>query len=280
MPKYKLAIDMGATKTLAGVVEKNKVVQTKKQSTQSKKDKKIILSNLENLIEELIKEKKEKPSLIGLGIAGQVDPQSGTVLSTGNFSESFKNIKLQKILEKKFKSKVKIDNDVKCFVKAEKKYGRGKNLNNFIGLTFGTGIGGAIVMNDKFWRGNKNTAGEVGHMKIPCSWPGSLPKCGCGSKNCWESVASGKAWFKIHDKYNKKTADLHVVKNIVTGLLNLSYIASPESFILGGGLMEHPDMLPMIKNEFKKQAKWPWFKQIKVTTPSMGDEAILIGSLI
>ena len=277
MKSYKIALDIGATKILAGLVINDKVIKTVKKPTKSKSDKKIILKNIERIISDLwIKNVKQ----IGIGIAGQIDYKNGVVLSTGNFNPKFKNIKLAEILKNKFRVDVKIDNDVKCFALAEQKYGWGRNYKDFITLTFGTGIGGAIIIDKKILRGKNNLAGEVGHHKITGSWIGPAPICGCGQKYCWETLASGRAWEKIAKKTTSKKADLIIIPNIAVGLNNLAVLFNPECFIISGGLLEHPKMLDKIRKEFKSRAFHPLIKETKIFKPKLGSEAILLGSLI
>jgi predicted NBD/HSP70 family sugar kinase len=283
--KYFIALDIGATKILGAIVKNNKVEYKIKKPTQSQAGKVKVIKNIENIIEELIiwnekKNKYRKLEKIGIGFAGQIDSKNGIILSTGNFSSDFKQVKLADLLIKNFGVPVKIDNDVKCFMKAEMKSGAGKRLNNAIGLTFGTGIGGAILMDKKLWTGKNNTAGEVGFMKIAGAWVGSLPKSENYKKYAWEVVASGRAWKALETKTNAKKADEIIINNIVTGLLNLAYILNPESFILGGGLIEHKDFVKKIRKEFNKQAPWPWFKKIRIVSADMKDDAILFGALL
>lgn len=283
--KYSIALDIGATKILGAIVKNNKVEYTLKKPTQSRVGKVKIIKNIEKVIEELIlwaekKNKYRQLEKIGIGFAGQIDSKNGIILSTGNFSTDFKQVKLADILNKKFKVKVQLENDVKCFMKAEMKYGAGKKLNNAVGLTFGTGIGGAIMMNKKLWTGKDNTAGEAGFMKIAGSWVGAMPKSDNYKKYVWEEFASGRAWWNLKKKTSVKKADEIIISNIVVGLLNLSHILNPECFILGGGLMEHKDFVKKIRKEFNKQASWPWFKKIRIVRASLGENAILLGALL
>lgn len=280
MAKYAIALDVGATKIRAGIVVRNKILKTIKRPTQSKLGKKVVLKNIRDVITKLKQEQTGQLEKIGVGIAGQVDRDQGLVRATGNFKADFKNVKLAGEIKKKWRVPVTVDNDVKCFTRAENAYGAGRGLQNVVGLTLGTGIGGGVVMNGQMWRGKNNTAGEFGHMKISGQWVGNLPTCGLGEKYCWESVASGRAWQGINKKYGKKKADEIIVFNIVTGLLNICYIINPEVIILGGGLLEHPDILPKIKKEFKKRALWSWLTQTKIVRAKLGDEAILLGALM
>ena len=279
--KYSISLDIGATKTLGGIVVGRKVLHKIKKPTQSNSGRAKIIKNIISIIEELQSLQLGKLQKIGIGIAGQVDIKKGIVLGTGNFSKDFKNIKLVDILTKKFGVPVQIDNDVKAFTKAEAKLGAGRGLKNIIGLTFGTGIGGGIFMNNKMWRGKDNTAGEVGHMKISGKWIGNIPKCGNNNeKYCWESVASGRAWHKLYKKYGKQKADKIIVYNITTGLLNLCDILNPDVIVLGGGLIEHGDILSKIKKEFNSRCPQAWLKKTRIVKARLSDEAILFGALM
>lgn len=281
--KYSIALDIGATKMLGGVItqSKNSPIRLVKKPTNSKSGKTKIIKNIINLIMELKSTKSDKLTNIGIGLAGQIDNSKGIVISTANFCKDFKNVKLAEILRKEFKVPVQVDNDVKCFVKAESKFGAGKGLKNIVGLTFGTGIGGGFFMDNKIWRGKDNTSAEVGHMKISGQWIDQAPICGCGSKYCWESVASGKAWQQIYKKTrSRKKADEIITHNIATGLLNLSLLLNPDVFIIAGGLMEHKDILVLIKKEFNSRVTWPHLKNVKIVNAKLGNNAILIGSLL
>jgi len=269
---YSIALDIGATKILAGLLKNNKVIKTVKKTTLSDKPKKTILNNIENIIRELW---QSDITEIGIGFAGQIDSTRGVVVSTGNFHSSFSNIPLKKILEKKFKVKVYIDNDVKCFAKAENKYGWGKQYKNFISLTIGTGIGGAIVVDNKIITGKNNLAGEVGHIKINGIWIDTKNK-----EFVWEKIASGRAWEKINEKYGKNKADKIIISNISQGLSILATILNPDVFILGGGFIEHPGIISKIKKEYSSEVFHPLLKKTLILPSKIGNHTILLGSLI
>jgi len=105
--KYQISLDIGATKILGGIVSKNKTVYKIKKPTQSQSGKVKILKNIKNIIDELnvwalSQNKYSKLEKIGIGLAGQIDTKNGIILSTTNFSNDFKNIKLSEILNKNF----------------------------------------------------------------------------------------------------------------------------------------------------------------------------------
>ncbi len=277
MSKYQIALDVGATKILGGLIVDNKIIKKTKRNTLAKNKKERIIANIKNTIHELwlpgVKE-------IGIGLAGQIDFHTGEIISTTNFNHKFTHINLKEILQHEFKIPVLVDNDVKCLGLAENNYGIGKNYKNFIALTVGTGIGGALIFNHELYRGQDNLAGEFGHMCICGKWIGPAPLCGCGKKYCWETLASGRAWQKIAKKHSSSMADKIIIPNLVIGLYNLASIFNPQSFILGGGLLDHPKMLENIKKEFYLHTHTGVYRKIKFHKPALSDNAILLGSLI
>jgi len=284
MSYYSLALDIGATKMVGGIIINGKIIQLIKRPTGASNSKVKIIKNIEQMIKDLIAE-KEVTNLrlkeIGIGLAGQINQKDGVVISTANFSSDFKNVKLAKILTDKFKVPVKLNNDVKCFTLGETRFGVGRGYKNIVGLTFGTGIGGGIMINGQILTGKNNTAGEFGHIKISGHWLGTLPICGCGGKFCFESVGSAKAWLKLSKKYNEKKADEIISYNIAVGLCNIALILNPELIILGGRLMKQENILIKIKKEFFNQIKnYPWLKNTKIIATKLGSQAILLGSLV
>ena len=92
---------------------------------------------------------------------------SYTQVSPGvfRFSEGQNFTAILNIIKKRLKTKGALDNDANCFILGESLYGSGKGCNNLIGLTFGTGVGGGIIINKKVYHG-KGNAGELGHITI------------------------------------------------------------------------------------------------------------------
>ena len=98
----------------------------------------------------------------------------------------------------KFKIPTRLDNDVRCAALGELNFGAGKNCQNLICITVGTGIGSGIVLNGKLIRGASNAAGEIGHIKLSIN---DGPLCGCGDYGCFEAYASGPAIVTMAKEY-------------------------------------------------------------------------------
>ena len=80
-----------------------------------------------------------------------------------------------------------MDNDGHCAALGERHFGQGQDVQHFVTLIVGTGIGGGLVLDGEVWRGARNAAGELGHVVVDAAGP----PCSCGNRGCVESFASG-----------------------------------------------------------------------------------------
>ncbi len=152
-----IGVDIGGTSIKVGLIEKGRV--KKLIVSKTPKTKKEFLSELKKSIDSVF-DKKVKG--IGIGIPGQA--KDGIISDMPNLAH-INNINLKKILEKRYRKKVVVDNDANCFAYEEALYGQGKNKTVVVGLTLGTGFGSGIVVSKNILHGKDNLAGEVGHVK-------------------------------------------------------------------------------------------------------------------
>ena len=289
--KRVLAFDVGGTKIASGIIEFNKnsykIFDYQKNTTP--KNKKEVVQKLMELIVYYKKDNSFKK--IGIGIAGQIDHKNGIIKHAPNIN-GFDNTNLKKIIKETIGESVEIENDVKCFALAENVFGRVKKYHNIVYLAIGTGIGGAIEINDKLYRGENNIAGEFGHMVIDSSGK----KCPCGNKGCWEQYVSGKAieklYFELY-KQKKKAKEIAIdsVKGIkkdkriikqasfylATGLVNIINTINPETIVIGGSVVKQGEILKLAKKEALKKVLMPGKKTI-ILKSRLGNEATLVGA--
>jgi glucokinase len=130
---------------------------------------------------------------IGLGVAGKVDHQRGWVIFSPNLP-AMRDYPLGPELENSLGLPVLLENDANVFGIGESWVGAGREIQNWIGLTLGTGVGGCLVLDGKLWNGdNLGFVGEIGHM-IVCP---EGPRCACGLNGCLEAHASGRALLEF-----------------------------------------------------------------------------------
>jgi glucokinase len=121
---------------------------------------------------------------IGIGIAGLIDRKQGKIIQSPNIS-AMNNVPLRDIFKEEFSLPVILENDANAFAYGEKWVGIGKDIDTFLVITLGTGLGGGLIYKGKLFEGPL----EVGHMVIVPSGR----YCTCGNSGCLESYASGRA---------------------------------------------------------------------------------------
>lgn len=245
-----------------------------------------VLKLIEEKIIEISDELREKDkSLLGIGIAlsGIINQDRGELLSSTFLG--WEKETLVEDLKKNVDAPVFIDNDVNCYALAQHWLGSGKGHSNFICLTIGEGIGGALIIRNRLYRGHRGGAGELGHMIIQTDGK----PCYCGQKGCLEAYASYPAIVsrmkELTDRsYNiaeiaklaeEGDSDARVVmrqagKYLGSALINLTMTCNPELIIIGGeGIKELKSFLPSIQNQFDEN----WFTRSGLdNTPILFDE--------
>src|SRR3954470_19649178 len=121
---------------------------------------------------------------IGVGSPGQIDARRGTVANAGNLNEWEAPYPLARELRKALGAPVALGNDVSVATDAEFKLGAGKPYKTILGVFWGTGVGGGIVLDGKPWTG-RGSAAEIGHMVVKKDGA----QCPCGRKGCLEAYA-------------------------------------------------------------------------------------------
>ncbi|MFL5894161.1 MAG: ROK family protein [Thermoleophilaceae bacterium] len=143
----------------------------------------------------------ETDSLIGVGVGspGAIDPKAGTVTQARNLPDWDGSFALGPELEQTLGTRVKLGNDVSVATEAEFKLGAGKPYDSILGVFWGTGVGGGLVLDGKQWVG-RGAAGEIGHMVVEIGGA----KCPCGRRGCMEAYAGRAAMEERARHLHKK----------------------------------------------------------------------------
>ena len=291
--KRVLAFDIGGTKIASGIIEfeKNSYQIFDYQKNRTPKNKNGVIRKLIELINYY--KENNRFNKIGIATLGRVDNKNGIVIRAGNL-KGWENIKLKKIIKEVTNEEANIDNDVKCFALAENVFGRVKKYHNIVYLAIGTGIGGAIEVDNKLYRGENNIAGEFGHMVII----NNGKKCTCGDKGCWQQYVSGRAIEKLYfELYKQKKKakniaidsakgikkDKRVIERassyLATGLVNIVKTINPEAIVVGGSVVKQDEILKLAKKEALKRVLIPGRKTI-ILKSRLGNEATLVGAAL
>jgi glucokinase len=188
-------IDLGGTKIQAVVVDgKWNVVGQSRRPTPTEGDPKGVAEEMSDALREAALDAGVRPSELtsaGVGSPGDVNEVTGAVSQARNLPGWDGTFKLGEWLSKSLGTPVSVGNDVGVATQAEAKLGAGRHYKSLIGVFWGTGVGGGIVLNGEQWLG-RGAAGEIGHMVIKKN--GAL--CTCGRRGCMEAYA-GRAAMEI-----------------------------------------------------------------------------------
>jgi glucokinase len=265
-------IDLGGTKIQAAVVDHgsdNKVLAAKRDQTPLKGGPKAIAARMASLMVETLEEAGlEISDLAGVGVGspGSVDDKKGTVAGAMNLSEWSGSFNLRKALEKDLSVPVALGNDVDLATDAEFEIGAASQFQSLLGVFWGTGVGGGLILDGKPWVGRK-TAGEIGHMVVRLNGA----HCPCGRRGCMEAYAgrgameararkrvnqgektalfrimeergrdrlSSGIWERALARDDHMAIDLleEAVEALGAGVASAVNLLDPEAVVIGGGL--------------------------------------------
>jgi len=260
--KFYLGIDVGGTKIKAILLDRFKNQWFLAFNIPTPKNKKSFLSVLNKELNNLKRNKKIIG--IGVGLPGSIELKRGLLLKAPNLA--FLNSWQAKKFFSKFNTRIKIDNDSRCFLRAESILGAGKNYKNIVALTIGTGIGGGLMINSKIYYGRHNGAGEFGHMIIQIQ----NSKLKVKSYE-WENLGAKEAFLKYGDRS----------RIIGLGVANLINALDPEIIILGGGgIMQGGVKIETVKKNAKKYIMSPLAKKTPIVKGKLGEYSQAIGAAL
>jgi glucokinase len=136
---------------------------------------------------------------VGVGSPGKVDQEAGTVTGARNLPGWEGSFELRDALQEALGPPVALGNDVQVGILAEYELGAGRPFRDMLGVFWGTGVGGGIILDGELWRG-RGAAGEIGHVVVKQG--GAL--CGCGRRGCMEAYAGrGQMEVKAREEADK-----------------------------------------------------------------------------
>ncbi len=238
---------------------------------------------------------------LGISTAGQVDIDQGKIIYATDNIPGYSGTDFTLAVSENLGLHIFVDNDVNCAALGEMWMGSGRGVSNFLCMTIGTGIGGAIVIDGKIYRGSSFSAGEIGHCVIIRDGA----ECTCGKKGCYESYASISALVKMYreqlvwngldvkenysgeyivDLYYKGDSIATKVYEefldyIAYGIANICEILDPQMVIIGGGISAQGErFFSEINNNFKKYITGVHSRNTKIIQASLLNDAGVLGA--
>lgn len=284
MKTYAFGVDIGGTTIKMGLfTTAGDLLGTWEIPTRIENDGVNILTDIAASVAAKLKEKnisKLDVEGIGMGVPGPIGPD-GTVLKCVNLGWGVFNVEDR--LGKMTGLKVKAGNDANVAALGEMWQGGGKDYQDIVMVTLGTGVGGGVIIGGKILAGINGAAGEIGHIPMYDDDPEC---CGCGKRGCLEQYASANGIVRITERYliahpdaettlksveqitSKEIFDAAKAGDAVAlemvdqvgyllgkALACISIVINTEAFVIGGGMAKAGDIiLDTIRKHFKKFA--------------------------
>lgn len=271
-----IGIDIGGTKVSGGVVDaRGRILERARRDTPDRsREPAVVEETIMAVIDELLaRHEGVEPEAVGIGAAGFVSADRGTVVFAPHLS--WRNEPLRDRMSERTGRPVTVDNDANAALWAEYRYGAAHGHAEVVMITLGTGIGGALLVAGHLARGRYGLAGEYGHMQVV---RGGL-RCECGNKGCWEQYSSGNAL--VREARSMVAAQSPLASELATrakgdpaaltgpmiteaardgdrtarellaevgdwlgrGIANLAAALDPELFVIGGGVSAAGELL-------------------------------------
>jgi glucokinase len=313
-----VGVDLGATKVLAGVVDRDyKVLATAKRPTKGGTGVDAVVERIAKTVRDAVREAGIDFSDLG-GVCsaapGALNPEDGVVRFAPNI-EGWEEIPFARLLSEQLSGvPVFIENDGNLGALGELTLGAAQGVRNVIGMFVGTGIGGGMVLNGEIWRGSHMTAGEIGHVVVLAEGP----VCGCGRRGCLESVASRTAIerdIRLGLKTGRESMIPELLKQsgrerITSGILAQAYEArdplvyevisraqhylgifigstinyiDPDMIVIGGGVAEalgEAFVEPMRPVAYQYAMNRKDARKVEIALAKLEDHAVLLGAAV
>jgi glucokinase len=288
-----VGIDIGGTKTAVAAVDSSGRIHSQTTfETHSDRGFEVGLVTLSQAFRRVVEEAHwavDELAGIGIGCSGPVNPLRGTIHNPYTLP-GWEDADIVAALGQQFGLRVVLENDADAAAVGEYHFGAGRGASPIVMITLGTGIGGAALLHGKIHRGINGEHPELGHIPILPDGP----ECYCGTKGCWESLASGTAIAQAGKVFNfedsrtvfkqmateRKAAQIieRAIKSTATATWTLLHTFLPQKIIFGGGIGEaHFDLFADAMREQARVATQVPGKSVQIVKAELGQGAGVIG---
>ncbi|HJQ11765.1 MAG TPA: ROK family protein [Gemmatimonadaceae bacterium] len=250
------AVDIGATNTKIGIVgEDGRIFRRATIPTKTGSEPADLVDAIVNELRPMIDavtDERNQVVAIGVAIAGFLNREHTMMIANANL-RPLVDFPLRRAFEEKFELNCHLEVDSNATTIAEYRFGMGRGATQLLGLVFGTGVGGGVIVGGKLLRFTGECVGDIGHVIVE---PDGR-QCTCGAKGCLEAVACSAALSERAQgrpprevitaaKSGERSAITALAKigNFIgLGLSSLVQIFAPERIVIGGGLAAAGDLL-------------------------------------
>ncbi len=311
MPAVYASVDLGGTNIKCALGdESGRIICSESTPTQSHEGPRRVLERIAGLVNALSREAGSPPSALGMGCPGLVDVKNGVTRFFPNLPTHWRDVPVRDILSPQVGCPVHLLNDVRMATLGELTFGHGRAARTMAFFALGTGIGGGVAIEGKLRLGPLGAAGELGHQIILPDGP----RCGCGSRGCLETLASGPAITaegirlmqtglapKLHDLCHGEASRVttremaeaasagdETVREAIAraaeylgiGIVNVVVTLHPDLIVLGGGVSQIGDLLfATVRRTIHERVHMFPADDIEVKPSQLGEHAGTLGGI-
>jgi glucokinase len=280
---------MNAHEVQIGLVDILGTVQMlRRYDISQERDQSVFVEHLLSEVDACIAEMgRDTIAAIGVGLVGPVNFDTGTYLSKEHLG--WKDVPLAALLRERHGLPVYVDNNIRTMAMAEKMFGAGRTLTDFLLIYIGPGIGSGLVTGDRLYRGGSTGSGEFGHM----TYNPDGPRCHCGNRGCLERYASltviaselhAAGGQELLDLLNQGNRQAHEAISragrrtgtVLASYLNMFYV--PKVIVAGPLAKEPLPLLEEIRLEVYERSYLAKRERVEVAASELGENIGLVGA--
>ncbi len=278
-------LDIGGTSIKSGLWNGQQLTEVKERDTQAKTGACHVVSQAVEILKSYL-----PFDSVGISTAGQVNSEEGCIRYANDNIPGYTGTRLKDIMVSEFGVPTAVENDVNAAALGEAMWGAGRSHDDFLCLTYGTGVGGAIIIRKKIYSGSMFSAGEFGGIVVhPERCIKGQPFSGCYEKYASttalvaealkydRSLTSGRKIFARFEERQVHAIIDQWIDEIVHGLVTVIHIFNPSCVILGGGVMEQLYILEQVREKTAGRIM-DSFRNVELKTAALGNQAGLMGA--
>lgn len=279
------ALDIGGTSIKSGIWDGEKIAEYRERDTCAADGGARLMDRVRDILQGC-----SGFDAVGISTAGQVDTSAGSIAYANGNIPDYTGMPVKRIFEQEFHVPVVVENDVNAAALGELYHGAARGLSDFLCLTYGTGVGGAIVINGEIYPGNRFGAGSFGGIVVH---PEAV-RAGAEFSGCYEKYASvtalvnrakeldpalcdGRKIFEAWENPKVRQLTDRWIDEIVYGLVTLIHIFDPSDVILGGGILTQPYIIGAVRERVRLYVS-PNMRRVRLENAQLGNRAGLIGA--
>lgn len=252
-----LCFDIGGTEIKSMIKSENEAIDLPNIKSRAKYGAEFVKEDIFHNIHQLKKEYEIDG--IAISTAGMVDPKTEIIAYANENFKNYISFDWKKHVKDEFNLDAVVENDVKSAALGEYYYGAAKGYESMFALTVGTGIGGALIIDGKIYRGASGQAGEIGYLPMGDNIFEKISSTTALINNAKDlypekNYRNGKEIFNALDNKDPEAIALidQMTENLARGIATIMLIVSPSIILIGGGVSEQKDkFLDPIRQKIK-----------------------------